>query len=170
MGLLVGRKEDSLWEKVLLGGETGGVERAKVGIWWVGGRGKDLSGELVSLLRFKRRGRELTSTCFPFRVRSSRATDAKDTHTVVGCSVHQVLFSLETRLWVPLSRFYFQQPLETELKYSSHSQTSSPSSSSFSSPSHPPQILSLEFQPPLSSSTPSPIISPIQIGRFATSA
>lgn len=49
MELLVGRKEDSLWEKVLLGRDTGGVERAKVGIWWVGGRGKDLGGKFRSL-------------------------------------------------------------------------------------------------------------------------
>ncbi|KAL7409460.1 telomere length regulation protein-domain-containing protein [Mrakia frigida] len=46
MELLLGRKEESLWEKVLLGGEMGGAaggeeeERAKIGVWWVGGSGK----------------------------------------------------------------------------------------------------------------------------------
>jgi hypothetical protein len=47
MELLVGRSEDSLWEKVLLGGEAGSVERAKLGVWWVAGRSKDREGELT---------------------------------------------------------------------------------------------------------------------------
>lgn len=51
MELLLGRKEESLWEKVLLGGEMGGAaggeeeERAKIGVWWVGGSGKGRDSE-----------------------------------------------------------------------------------------------------------------------------
>lgn len=51
MEVMVGREEEGVWEKVLLGVEASSLglerdirQRALVGVGWVGGKGKDLDG------------------------------------------------------------------------------------------------------------------------------
>lgn len=53
MELLVGRGDDTLFEQILLGSDPAPGQtlelKAQVGVLWVGGRGKDMTGESLSI-------------------------------------------------------------------------------------------------------------------------